>query len=75
MYYFVKDEEAISTAFADALGGLLSVVAQKIQMFITVSVSLEHPLKSSNLLIAKISACEWSTHPKNTRHHCTSEEK
>lgn len=37
MYYFVKDEEAISTAFADALGGLLSVVAQKIQMTITVS--------------------------------------
>jgi hypothetical protein len=39
MYYFVKDEEAISTAFADALGGLLSVVAQKIQMTITVSLS------------------------------------
>ncbi len=52
MYYFVKDEEAISTAFADALGGLLSVVAQEIKMTITVSASpLVLKFKLVNFLI------------------------
>lgn len=31
-YYFIEDEEKIAEAFADALGGLLSVVAQKISV-------------------------------------------
>jgi len=31
-YYFVKDAEAIPTAFADCLGGLVSVVAQNVTL-------------------------------------------
>ena len=32
MYYFVKDIDGVSLAFADCLGGLLSVVAQNIKL-------------------------------------------
>eukprot|EP01012_Entosiphon_sulcatum_P010232 TRINITY_DN1593_c0_g2_i2.p1 TRINITY_DN1593_c0_g2~~TRINITY_DN1593_c0_g2_i2.p1 ORF type:complete len:739 (-),score=129.96 TRINITY_DN1593_c0_g2_i2:833-3049(-) len=35
MYYFVEKEESIATAFTDCLGGLLSVVAQNIQLEIS----------------------------------------
>jgi hypothetical protein len=31
-YYFIKNEESIPTAFADALGGLLSVAAQNVSV-------------------------------------------
>merc|ERR1712000_193830 len=32
MYYFIENEDSIATAFADCLGGLLSVVAQGIEI-------------------------------------------
>lgn len=36
MYYYVEDEEAIPGAFGDALGGLISVVAQNIKMCVEI---------------------------------------
>jgi len=35
LYYFVEDEDSIVSAFADCLGGILSVVAQNIKLNIT----------------------------------------
>lgn len=35
MFYYVASEEDISQAFADSLGGLLSVVAQNLDLTVT----------------------------------------
>lgn len=40
-YYFIENEEKISTAFADALGGLLSVAAQNLILTISISDGVE----------------------------------
>ena len=39
-YYFVNNEQDVSTAFGDALGGVLSVVAQNVMLTITPSTIL-----------------------------------
>lgn len=36
IYYYIENQEAIPAAFADCLGGLLSVTAQKITLKVEV---------------------------------------
>jgi len=49
MYYFVKNSDTVTTAFADCLGGLLSVVAQNIEITFEVDES------KTNLMVTECS--------------------
>merc|ERR1712000_197036 len=54
MYYFIENEDSIATAFADCLGGLLSVVAQGIEIKLEscngVTIEKVHALKPANIV-------------------------
>ena len=56
-YYFVNNEQDVSTAFGDALGGVLSVVAQNVILTIT----------PSTILTTTLAAASSSMLPKPTR--------
>jgi len=54
MYYFIENEDSIASAFADCLGGLLSVSAQGIELTIEscngVTIEKVHALKPANIV-------------------------
>lgn len=55
-YYFVESEDQIGSAFADALGGLLSVVAQNVHVKIEpinceISKCISHPTSATEVLL------------------------
>jgi hypothetical protein len=43
MFYYVESAEKIALAFADSLGGLLSVVAQNLELTLEVALPCVHP--------------------------------